>query len=167
MVGGKILITTLRCPKFASKKELKELYKSRWNVELDIRDIKETMGVNILSCKTPDMALKEIWIHLLAYNLIRLMMAQSALLADIIPRAISFKHCLQIWLAATDTLDMMDSNQVNVLFALMAQQRVGNRTGRIEPRAVKRRPKAYPMLMKSRNEARTEVKRNGYPKKLK
>jgi len=74
-VAGKIMVTTLQCPKTAPKAALKALYKSRWNVELDIRHIKETMGMNILSCKTPDMAIKEIWVYLLAYNLIRLMMA--------------------------------------------------------------------------------------------
>lgn len=95
-VSGKVLVTTLTYPKFATKNELKALYKSRWHVELDIRNIKDTMGMNILSCKTPSMVLKEMWIYLLAYNLIRLLMAQSAELADIIPRRISFKHCLQL-----------------------------------------------------------------------
>jgi len=166
-VGGKVLIITLNCPKFAPKNELKTLYKSRWNVELDIRDIKDTMGMNILSCKTPDMAIKEIWVYLLAYNLIRLLMAQSALLADILPRKISFKHCLQLWLTAIQHLDMMDIDQQSNLFSLIAQQRVGKRPGRIEPRAVKRRPKAFPMLMKPRADARAIVKKNGQPKKLK
>jgi hypothetical protein len=166
-VGGKVLITTLNCPKFAPKNELKTLYKSRWSIELDIRDIKDTMGMNILSCKTPEMAVKEIWVYLLAYNLIRLLMAQSALLADTLPRNISFKHCLQLWLTAIQNLDMMDINQLSNLFSLIAQQRVGKRPGRIEPRAVKRRPKAFPMLMKPRAEARAVVKENGHPKKLK
>jgi hypothetical protein len=88
--GGKVLITTLNCPKETPKSDLKTQYKSRWNVELDIRNIKTTMGMEVLSCKTPDMVVKEIWIYLLAYNLIRLMMVQSALLADINPRQISF-----------------------------------------------------------------------------
>ncbi len=67
--GGKILVTTLACPKALPKSELKALYKSRWHVELDIRNIKTTMGMEVLSCKTPDMVQKEIWVHLLAYNL--------------------------------------------------------------------------------------------------
>jgi len=166
-VDGKVLVTTLTCPKSATKVELKELYKSRWNIELDIRHIKDTMGMNILSCKTPEMAIKEIWIYLLAYNLIRLLMAQSALLADIIPRTISFKHCLQLWVTAVQTLDLMDNDQLNSLFILMNQQIVGKRPGRIEPRAIKRRPKAFPLLMKPRAEARAQVRKNGHPKKLK
>lgn len=96
--GGKVLIITLNCPKKTPKSDLKALYKSRWNVELDIRNIKTTMGMDIPSCKTPDMIVKEIWVYLLAYNLIRMMMVQSALMADINPRQISFKHCLQLWL---------------------------------------------------------------------
>lgn len=165
--GGKVMVTTLSCPKSHPKEALRSLYKSRWNVELDIRSIKETMGMNVLSCKTPEMAIKEIWVYLLAYNLIRLMMAQSALLADIRPRSISFKHCLQLWLICMHDSQYLNDEKLESLFQFMAQQRVGNRPGRIEPRAIKRRPKAYPLLMKPRVEARAEVKKNGYPKKLK
>ncbi len=88
--GGKVRVITMNCP----KADQKALYKQRWSVELDILHIKETMGMNILSCKTADMVLKEIWVYLLAYNLVRLLMVQAALSADIMPREISFKHCL-------------------------------------------------------------------------
>jgi hypothetical protein len=165
--GGKVIVTTLRCHKSHPKEALKSLYKSRWHVELDIRNIKDTMGMNILSCKTPEMAIKEIWVYLLAYNLIRLMMAQSALLADIKPRRISFKHCLQLWLLFMHHSRGLDDEKLEALLQIMAQQRVGNRPSRIEPRALKRRPKAYPLLMKPRDVAREEVKKNGHPKKLK
>ena len=90
--GGKVLVTTLMDSGTVSKDALKSLYKSRWHVELDIRNIKTTMGMEMLSCKTPEMVQKEIWVHLLAYHLIRMMMLQSALIADIEPRKISFKH---------------------------------------------------------------------------
>jgi len=165
--GGKIMITTLNCHKSHPKAELKTLYKSRWHIELDIRNIKDTMGMNVLSCKTPAMAIKEIWVYMLAYNIIRLMMAQSALLADIEPRNISFKHCLQIWLMYVNQPHSLDDKNLELLFQIMAKRRVGNRPGRIEPRAVKRRPKAYPLLTKPRDEARADVKKNGHPKKLK
>lgn len=165
--GGKILVTTLLNPKAVPKSELKVLYRSRWHVELDIRHIKETMGLGVLSCKTPEMAQKEIWVYLLAYNLIRLMMAQSALLADITPRTISFKHSLQLWLIAIQQIDTADDEQLCTLLFLMAQQRVGNRPGRIEPRAVKRRPKPFPLLTKPREQAREDVRKLGHPKKLK
>lgn len=164
--GGKIMVTTLRSPKAAPKTALKALYQSRWHVELDLRHIKETMGLGELSCKTPEMAHKEIWVYLLAYNLIRLLMAQSALLADITPRTISFKHCLQLWLISIQRIDITDDDQLYTLFLLIAQQRVGNRPGRIEPRAVKRRPKAFSLLTKPRAQAREEVRKYGHPKKL-
>jgi hypothetical protein len=165
--GGKIMVTTMTCPHRYSKGRLKILYKSRWHIELDIRNIKETMGMNVLSCKTPEMATKEIWVYLLAYNLIRLMMAQSALFADIKPRNISFKHCLQVWLIYMQQSTGLGDRDIGHLFRIMAQQRVGRRPDRIEPRAVKRRPKAFPLLMKPRDKARSQVRKNGHPKKLK
>jgi hypothetical protein len=165
--GGKILVTTMTCPKTNPKDQLKTLYQSRWNVELDLRHIKETLGMNVLSCKTPEMARKEIWVYLLAYNLIRLMMAQSALMADIRPRCISFKHCLQLWLAWMQHASTLDDEQLQTLFLLMAQQQVGNRPGRVEPRAVMRRPKAYPLLTRPRHQAREHVRTYGHPTKLK
>ena len=120
-----------------------------------------------LSCKTPEMSEKEIWIYFLAYNLIRLLMAQSALLADIVPRQLSFKHTLQLWLAwcQQGAYNDYEANQ-ELLFALISQQKIGNRPGRIEPRAVKRRPKPFSLLMKPREEARAEIKKNGHPKKI-
>jgi len=155
------------CPKTAPKSELKKLYKSRWNVELDLRDIKQTLGMNILSCKSPEMIIKEIWVYLLAYNLIRLLMLQSALLADVPPRTLSFKHSLQIWLIVTQQPMLCSEEQLRAVLAIIAEQQVGKRPGRIEPRSVKRRPKAYPLLMVPRNQARQKVTEYGHPKKLK
>ena len=121
-----------------------------------------------LSCKTPVMAQKEIWVYLLAYNLIRLMMAQSATLADCLPRTLSFKHTLQLWIAWDHHGFGTDQDALlHGLFVLIAEQRVGNRPGRIEPRAIKRRPKPFPLLVKPRTIAREEVRRHGHPKKLK
>lgn len=165
--GGKILVTTMTCVKTASKAELKSLYRQRWGVELDLRDIKETMGMNILSCKTPEMVAKEIWVYLLAYNLIRLLMLQSAVRAGIKTREISFKHTLQLWLHWSRMHHLLDASQLTTLWILIAQQRVGQRPGRTEPRAVKRRPKAYPLLTKPRELARLDVQKHGHPKKLK
>lgn len=84
--GGKIMVTTFLCHDETPKHVLKALYRQRWNVELDLRNIKTTLGMEHLRCKTPEMAVKELWVYLLAYNLIRLLMAQAALLADQIPR---------------------------------------------------------------------------------
>lgn len=167
-VGGKLLITTHTCPVSIPKQALKALYQSRWQVELDIRNIKTTLGMETLSCKTPQMGEKEMWVYLLAYNLIRLLMAQSALLADVLPRTLSFKHTLQLWLGWSGTRKPSDdTDSISGLLLLVAQQSVGNRPGRIEPRALKRRPKPYPLLTKPRGEAREDVKKYGHPKKLK
>jgi hypothetical protein len=167
-IKGKILITTLLSPKDASKAELKALYKKRWQIEVDFRNIKTTLGMETLSCKTPKMSEKEIWIYFLAYNLIRLLMAQAALLADILPRQLSFKHTLQLWLAWNQQ-DAYTTHETNheLLFMLISQRKIGNRPGRIEPRAVKRRPKPFSLLMKPREEARAEARKNGHPKKIK
>lgn len=167
-VGGRVLVTTLTCPNTIPKSALKDLYKRRWQVELDIRNIKTTLGMETLSCKTPKMGEKEMWVYLLAYNLIRLIMAQSALMADVLPRTLSFKHTLQLWLAWSDTHNQPDDqDNITGLLALVAEQSIGNRPGRIEPRAIKRRPKPYPMLTETRSLARAKVKKYGHPKKLK
>jgi hypothetical protein len=164
--GGKVLVTTLLCPKETPKSELKALYRERWHVELDLRNIKTTLGMEKLSCQTPAMAQKEIWVYLLAYNLIRLMMARSALLADRLPRQLSFKHTLQIWIA-WDHHGPGHDKKLDGLFVLIAQQRVGDRPGRIEPRAIKRRPKPFPLLTEPREIAREKVRKYGHPEKIK
>jgi hypothetical protein len=165
--GGKTLVTTLLCPKHTDKAAFRSLYCSRWHVELDLRNIKTTLGMERLSCQTPAMAIKEIWVYLLAYNLIRLMMAQAALLAHRLPRQLSFKHTVQIWIAWIQHANRIDDDKLYGLFALIAQQRVGERPGRIEPRALKRRPKPYPILTIPRATARAFVREHGHPKKLK
>lgn len=166
--GGKTLVTTLTCPKHTSKAALQWLYHSRWHVELDLRNIKTTLGMEQLSCQTPAMAIKEIWIYLLAYNLIRLIMAQAAMLTHRLPRQLSFKHTVQIWIAWTHHANAIDhDDKLHSLFNLIAQQRVGERPGRIEPRAIKRRPKSYPLLTQPRAISRKHVRQHGHPKKLK
>jgi hypothetical protein len=108
------------------------------------------------------------WVYLLAYNLIRLIMLQSALLADVIPRLLSFKHTLQLWLAWSGAARYAsDEDPIDDLLILVAQHSVGNRPGRIEPRAIKRRQKPYPLLTKERAVARECVRKYGHPKKLK
>lgn len=163
---GKIMVTTFACPKKTPKKAPEALYRQRWNVELDLRNIKTTFGMERLRCKTPQMAIKELWVYLLAYNLIRLLMGQAALLADQIPRQLSFKHTVQIWMAWQQRGGgTHDAVSIHALLVLIAEPRVGLRPGRIEPRAVKRRPKPFPLLTKPRQIARGEVRENGHPKK--
>jgi hypothetical protein len=95
-------------------------------------------------------------------------MAQAAFLVDVLPRQLSFKHTLQIWIAWRQSgSGDYDDNKLVGLFILIAQQKVGNRPRRIEPRAVKRRPKPFPLLTKQRAIAQENVRKNGHPKKLK
>jgi hypothetical protein len=164
---GKIFVSTLIDTKVYSKHSMIALYKHRWEIETNFGQIKTILGMNILSCKTPEMIVKEIWVYILGYNMIRLLMAQSAAITSLRPTDLSFKHCLQLWLNYLQQTATLDEATIILLLTLMAQQRVGNRPGRIEPRALKRRPKAYPMLMKPRAEAREIVRKIGHPKKLK
>jgi hypothetical protein len=84
-----------------------------------------------LSCRTPEMAMKELRVYLLAYNLVRGLMLRAALHAEIAPRSLSFKHTVQLWLAWRAHRRRMRT-EVELL-VLVAQRRVGRRTGRAEP----------------------------------
>ncbi|MGH9564284.1 MAG: IS4 family transposase, partial [Terracidiphilus sp.] len=141
-VGKKILVTTFLSPRSVSKTALGALFRQRWHVELDLRSIKTTLQMAELSCNTPEMNEKEVWVHFLAYNLIRILMAQAALQAAVHPRMLSFKHTMQLWSEWTvRRLCQHRDGSIDLLFNLIGQLRVGNRPGRIEPRARKRRPK--------------------------
>jgi hypothetical protein len=167
-VGGKILVTTFLCPKETPTGMLKALYWRRWNVELDVRTIKTTLGMEELRCRTPEMARKELWVYLLAYNLIRLLMAQAALLADQVPRQLSFKHTVEVWISWYQRSGGSDDAVVmHGLLLLIAEPRVGLRPGRIEPRQRKRRNNTFPLMTQPRSKAREQVRLNGHPKKQK
>jgi hypothetical protein len=166
-VGSKVLVTTLLSSTQASAQDLKTLYGQRWHIELDLRNIKTTLGLDRLVCKTPSMNEKQWWVGLLAYNLIRLLMLRSAKLADVLPRQLSFKHSVQLWLAWSQHGLPPNDASIQCLLILIAQCRVGQRPGRIEPRALKRRPRPFPLLTQPRPIAREKVRRYGHPKKLK
>ena len=93
-------------------------------------------------------------------------MVQAALQADYLPRQISFKHTVQLWLSwIQQKVGCMNAMTYTRLLYLIAQRRVGRRPGHIEPRAVKRRPKPFPLLMEARDKARKNIIKNGHPKK--
>jgi len=145
------------------KAQLGALYQHRWHVELDLRCIKTTLGMDVLRCQTPAMVEKELWVYLLAYNLIRLLMSQAAAHHGTVPRALSFKHTVQLWNEfSARSLCHAEAGSLALLFALIAQQRVGHRPNRIEPRARKRRPKSFQWLKVPRHVAQRQVKRLGY-----
>ena len=162
-VGGRILVTTMLDHRRLHKRELSPLYGRRWNIELDLRNIKTTLGMETLSCQTPPMVEKELWVYLLAYNLIRLLMAQAACNAGVHPRELSFKHTVQMWIEwIAQPLGRYPAGHETELFGLIAQVKVGNRPGRIEPRGRKRRPKPYPWLKVPRAEARRQIRVYGH-----
>ena len=163
-VRHKILVTTLCNNDLHSKEALDELYISRWNIEVDFRSLKETMGMSELSCKSPVMCQKEIWIYLLANNLIRILMAQTAKKFSLNIRSISFKNTLQIWNSVSSKFKNFNENIKKFLFIIAGHQ-VGKRPGRVEPRARKRRASAYSLLMVPRHEARANILKNGHPPK--
>jgi hypothetical protein len=165
-VEKRVLVTTMLDPRKTRKKDLPDLYAQRWHVELDFRNIKTTLGMEVLRCLTPEMIEKELWVNLLAYNVIRLLVAQAALESGVQPRDLSFKHTVQMWTLWTLWTSLhsgggQDSQRDN-LFQLIAQVRVRQRPGRLEPRARKRRPKSYPWLKVPRELARQQILELGY-----
>ena len=147
-----------------SKNDISKLYQSRWNIEVDFRNLKTTMGMSELSCKTPEMCEKEIWIYFLANNIIRILMAQTAKTFKLKIRGISFKNTLQIWNSVTSKFKNAMAIIDDFLF-LIAGHQVGKRQGRVEPRARKRRASAYSLLMVPRHQARANILKNGHPPK--
>ncbi len=167
-VDGRVLVTTLLDHRRVPKHALGALYERRWNIELDLRNIKTTLGMEVLRCLTPAMVEKELWVNLLAYNLIRLLMAQAAHSAGVHPRQLSFKHTVQLWTEWTaQCLGRTTAYDHALLMRLLAQSRVGARPGRLEPRARKRRPKSYPWLKVPRAEARRRIRLHGYLRNVK
>jgi len=154
-----VVVTTLLDHQTYSAADVARLYRARWNAELDLRSLKTTMGMDVLRCKTPEMVRKELWAHLLAYNLIRTVMAQAALAHDTSPREISFKGTLQTMTAFAERLLDATGETADQLYerllSAIASHTVGDRPNRIEPRSQKRRPKGYPFLSKPRKLART------------
>lgn len=150
---SRVLVTTFLDQAAVSKEALGKLYDYRWMVEINLRYIKETMCMDILRCKTPEMVHKEIWAHLLAYNLVRKIMAQSANHYNKKPQELSFKLALQMIHAFRHAGIFSEKNgdAYHKLLKSIAYKTVGNRPGRVEPRAVKRRPKAFARLQKARH----------------
>lgn len=137
---------------------LAELYRQRWNAELDIRAFKVDFGADILRCKTPEMLRKELWVTALAYNAVRALMAKAASCAGAAPRSLSLKGALQTIDAFSPRLDRIHGLErdaaVAQMLAAIASHTVGNRPDRVEPRLVKRRRKKIDLMTVPRDEAR-------------
>jgi hypothetical protein len=144
--------------------QIGDLYERRWEGEVDIRSIKSVMQMDVLRCKTPEMVQKEVWAHLLAYNLLRTVMAVAAGENGLEPRQVSFKGAKQAVTAFAPKIESARPEArpalIDALLAVIAYHRVGDRPGRWEPRALKRRPKPRPRLGQPRAEARRPENRS-------
>jgi putative transposase len=160
-VESLVVVTTLLDEKAFHKEEIGDLYRERWQVELDIRSLKVALQMDYLRCLTPFMIDKEIWTNVLSYNLLRKVAAQAALLHKRHPREISFTATKQAVEASWQPLSRETLTQQfelgRHLLKELSKQRVGNRPNRCEPRAVKRRPKPHDLLTKPRAEAQADM----------
>ena len=160
-----VIATTLVDGATFTPADLADLYRQRWSAELDLRSLKQTLQMDVLRCKTPDLVRKELWAHVLAYNLIRTVMAQAAVDHGIEPRTISFKGAVQTLeafqpaIALTARHGRGPSRSLRAeLLAAVASHRVAAQPDRYEPRRRKRRPKPYDRLMVPRAEAKRALR---------
>ena len=147
-----VLVTTLLDATDVTAEDICQLYTFRWFVELDLRSVKEVMRMGILRGKTPEMLRKEIWAHVLAYNLVRKMMLQAAIFFHQNPRTMSFKLVLQL-ISAFRQAGLLSECKQEVYTAFLkalASKKTGKQKRQSQPRVVKRRPKAFPRMQKPR-----------------
>lgn len=159
-----VVVTTMLDPQQTTPEDLAALYRARWNNELDLRSLKCTMQMNELRCKTPELVHKEIWTHVLAYILIRTIMAQAAIKHNIEPRTISFKGTLQTLQAFQALIHLQDCRGsvhrlqlYRILLDAIVVHRVADRPDRFEPRKKKHRPNKFDRMMKPRSELKREM----------
>lgn len=147
-VNGKVYVTTILSDKKHNKFELSALYLLRWQVEITLKSIKTTMNMHMLSSKTPEMVRKEIGVHFIGYNIIRIMIAEacSRYGSNMNPNQISFKATIQLLNNFMPILLGGKNYFYRDLLENIVRNRIGNRPGRVEPRAVKKRPKPFPRL---------------------
>ena len=151
------LVTTLT----VDAQQAGEFYRRRYDVELDIRAIKIQLGMDVLRCQSPEMVRREIWTCLLAYNLIRKTILESAKRSGLSPRQISFTAAMQKVAASWVSVLVLSEASLALLVEAdlehLARHRVGHRPNRVEPRKVKRRPKPHKLLTEPRDTARAKI----------
>ena len=164
------IVTTLLDPRLFPKEAFAQLYLQRWRAELFLRDIKISMNMDVLRCKTPDMVDKELYMHLIAYNLVRALMLQAAATRNIPPVRLSFKGAavtVRQWAPIMAVAAQYGTDATKIYIAMLnaiARDPVPERPGRAEPRARKRRPKNYQLLTKPRKIFKECTHRNRYAK---
>jgi hypothetical protein len=145
------LVTTLLDARAYPAEELARLYARRWRIELWFRDIKTSMAMETLRCKSPKLAHKELEMFFIAYNLIRALMVEAGAIYEVPMERLSFKGAVdaarQFGIAIGQARSRKKQQQlVAHLLEIIARDQVPDRPGRREPRAVKRRPKPYQLL---------------------
>jgi IS4 transposase len=161
------LVTTLLDPEKYPAEDLARLYAERWRIELWFRDIKTSMGMEVLHCKSPKMVHKELEMFFIAYNLIRCLMAEASLCYKVGIGWLSFKgtvDSVRQFAAAIAQARFRKTQKrlLNKLLEVIARDRLPERSGRYEPRAVKRRPKPFPLLNRPRHRFKQIPHRNRY-----
>ena len=155
-----VVATTLLSDEQYSVADISQLYRLRWDVEINLRSLKTMMNMDVLRCRSPEMVRKEIWAHLLAYNLIRTVIAQAAAKHGKQPRQISFTRAMRTLEAFRSPLAHTSSQELVAMYEHMlraiASHEIGNRPNRLEPRQRKRRPKPYKLMNKPRSQARKQ-----------
>lgn len=164
-----ILVTTLLDADTYPADELFALYQRRWRLELCFRDLKTTMGMETLSCQSPQMVHKELLMYLIAHNLIRCLMAEAAGIHEVPLDRISFKGSIDATRHFSNAMAKARTRKQQrrletMLLEILAEDQVPDRPGRREPRAVKRRPKPYPLLTRARRRYKEIPHRNRYKK---
>jgi hypothetical protein len=163
------LVTTLLDPQAYPAEELARLYVRRWRIELWFRDIKTSMGMEVLRCKSPKMLHKELEMFFIAYNLIRCLMAEAGAIYDVPMERLSFKGTVdsvrQFSVVIAQARSRKKQKQlIAQLLEIIAQDQVPDRPGRREPRALKRRPKPYQLLNRPRHQMKELQHRSKYRK---
>lgn len=155
------IVTTLVDGVEYSREDIADLYHQRWHVGLDLRSIKQTLHMEVLTCKTPAMLERELWVHLLGYNLVRQAMMQAARDRRLRPRQLSFAGAVQTLNAFRWLLQCSEGRcyvlACSALYMALSTHRVGDRVGRVEPRRIKRRRQKYAYLRQPRDAARAEL----------
>lgn len=156
-----VVVTTLTDAQRYPASEVAGLFRQRWHAELDLRNIKISLQMDDLRGQTPEIVRREIWVHWLAYNLIRKTIAQAALVHEKLPRQLSFAAALAAVATSWDHATLATQNVLTALadaqFRAIAWHQIGDRPDRVEPRAIKRHPKPHRWLRQPRNEARAAL----------
>ena len=165
-VRNLVIVTTLLDAKIYPAKAIGDLYGQRWHAELDLRALKTHLKMEMLRTKSPTMVRKEIAMHLLAYNLIRGLMAEAAHVGEVNPRELSFVGAVHT-VRAFEESHLYDPARIEAdlprLVELIGEKCLSDRPNRYEPRAVKRRPKPHPLLTMARQTAKRLIERGRIP----